>query len=97
MGVKCSSCRVRGQKSKLSYRYAELGAAWTVACQVALFMGFSQQEYWSGLPCPPPEDLPNPGTELKSPALQADPLLSETPGKPQKYSIQYTVVQYKSW
>ena len=45
---------------------------WTVACQAPLSMGFSRQEYWSGLPCPPPEDLPDPGTEpvsLTSPAL----------------------------
>ena len=45
-------------------------------------MGFFWQEYQSRLPCPPPEDLPNPGIKPKSPALQADPLLSETPGKP---------------
>ena len=46
--------------------------AWTVACLAPLSMGFSSQEYWSGLPCPPPGDLPNPGielTSLKSPAL----------------------------
>ena len=45
---------------------------WTVACQAPLSMGFSRQEYWSGLPFPPPEDLPDPGTELVcliSPAL----------------------------
>ena len=45
---------------------------WTVAGQASLSMGFSRQEYWSGLPCPPPGDLPNPGIEpafLKSPAL----------------------------
>ena len=41
--------------------------------------GFSRQEYWSGLPCPPPRDLPNPGVEPRSPALQADSLLSELP------------------
>ena len=41
-----------------------------------------RQEYWSGLPCPPPRDLPNPGIKPKSPALQADSLPSETPGKP---------------
>ena len=40
------------------------------------------QEYWSGLPCPLPGDLPNPGIESRSPALQADSLLSEPPGKP---------------
>ena len=39
---------------------------WTVACQAPLSMGFSKQEYWNGLPYPPPEDLPNPGTELMS-------------------------------
>ena len=44
--------------------------------------GFSRQEYWSGLPCPPPEDLPNPGIEPRSPPLQADSLPSEPPGKP---------------
>ena len=44
--------------------------------------GFSRQEYWSGLPCPPPGDLPNPGTEPRFPALQADSLSSEPPGKP---------------
>ena len=45
---------------------------WTVAHQASLFMEFSRQEYWSGLPLPPPGDLPNPETErtsLKSPAL----------------------------
>ena len=36
---------------------------WTVACQAPLSMGFSRQEYWSGLPCPPPGDLPDPGIE----------------------------------
>ena len=41
---------------------------WTVALQVPVSMGFSRQEYWSGLPCPPPGDLPDPGTELESPA-----------------------------
>ena len=45
-------------------------------------MEFSRQEYWSGLPFPSPGDLPNPGIELRSPALQRDPLLTEPPGKP---------------
>ena len=43
-------------------------------------MEFSRQEYWSGLPYPSPGDLPDPGIELRSPALQADALLSEPPG-----------------
>ena len=45
-------------------------------------MGFSRQECWSGLPFPSPGDLPNPGTEPGSPALQTDALPSEPPGKP---------------
>ena len=40
---------------------------WTVAHQAPLSMGFSRQEYWSGLPCYPPEDLPDPGIKPKSP------------------------------
>ena len=43
---------------------------------------FSRQEYWSGLPCPPPGDLPNPGIDPRAPSLQADSLPSEPPGKP---------------
>ena len=57
---------------------------WTVAHQAPLSMGFSRQEYWSGLPCPPPGDLPIPGIEPGFPALQEDSLLSELTGKPPK-------------
>ena len=45
---------------------------WTVAHQAPLSLGFSTQEYWSGLPCLSPGDLPDPGIELSSPALQVD-------------------------
>ena len=55
---------------------------WTVAYQAPPPMGFSRQEYWSGLPFPSPEDLPNPGIEPGSPALQVDTLTSEPAGKP---------------
>ena len=54
---------------------------WTVAYQAPSSMGFSRQEYWSGLPFPSPGDLPDPGIKLGSPALQADALTSEPPGK----------------
>ena len=54
---------------------------WTVACQALLFMGFSRQEYQTGLPFPSPGDLPNPGIELGSSALQSDSLLTELQGK----------------
>ena len=50
---------------------------WTVARQVPLPMGFSRQEYWSGLPFPSPGDLPNPGIKPRSPAFQANSLLTE--------------------
>ena len=55
---------------------------WTVAHHAPPSMGFSRQEYWSGLPFPSPGDLPNPGIEPGSPALEADALSSEPPGKP---------------
>ena len=54
---------------------------WTVAHQAPLSMGFSRQEYWSGLPWPPPGDLPDPGNEPWS-TLQVDALSPEPPGKP---------------
>ena len=53
---------------------------WTVAYQAPLPMGFSRQEYWSGLPFPSPGDLLNPGIEPGSPTLQTDALPSEPPG-----------------
>ena len=54
---------------------------WTVAHQAPLSLGFSRREYWSGLPFPSAEDLPDPGIEPGSPALQADSLPTELPGK----------------
>ena len=59
---------------------------WTVAHQASLSMGFSRQEYWSGLPCPPLGGLPNPGIEPRSPTLQAA-LPSEPPGKPKNTGV----------
>ena len=64
-----SRCRVR------------LETLWAIARQVPLSMGFCRQEYWSGLPCPPPGDLPYPGTKHRSLTLQANSLPSEPPGK----------------
>ena len=54
---------------------------WTVACQTLLSMGFSRQEYWSGLPFPSPGDLLDPGTEPMSPALAGGFFTTEPPGK----------------
>ena len=56
---------------------------WTIAYQAPLFVQFSRQEYWSGLPFLSPRDLPNPGIEPGAPVLQADSLLSKAPEKPQ--------------
>ena len=63
------------------------GTPWTVAYQAPPFMGFSSQEYWSGLPFPSPGDLPDPGIEPGSPAFQADALTSEPPGKPRACQV----------
>ena len=63
---------------------------WTVACHAPLSIGFSKQEYWSGLACPPPGDLPDPEIEPTSPvapALQADSLLLSHWGSQTWYSI----------
>ena len=60
---------------------------WTAACQAPLSMGFSRQEYWSGLPFPSPGDLPDPGMEPRSPALQADSL-------PTKLQFDYRINVY---
>ena len=58
---------------------------WTVAYQVPLSIEFSRQEYWSGLLFPSLGDLPNAGIKPRSPALQADSLPAESPGKPKEY------------
>ena len=64
-----------------SFSHAQLFAILlTMAGQAPLSMGFSRQEYWSGLPCPPSGNLPNPGIQPGSPALQAGSLPAELPG-----------------
>ena len=69
---------------------------WGVARQAPLSMGFSRQEYWSGLPCPPPGELPDPGIKPRSPALQADSLPSEPPGKLEEHN-NYQQVSALPW
>ena len=60
---------------------------WTVAHQAPLFMGFSRQENWSGLPYPPSGDLPNSGIKLWSPVLQADSLPLSHQGSPREQAF----------
>ena len=67
---------------KLLSRVQLFATPWSVAYQAPPSMGFSRQECWSGLPFPSPGDLPDPEIEPGSPALQADALPSEPPGKP---------------
>ena len=71
-------------KLKLLSRVRLLVTPWTAAHQAPPSMGFPRQVYWSGVPLPSPGDLPNPGIEPGSPALQADALPSEPPGKPNR-------------
>ena len=68
--------------SLVAKSYLTLATTWTAARQAPLSMGVSRQESWSGLPFPSPEDLPDPGIEPGSPALQADSLRTELQGKP---------------
>ena len=65
---------------------------WTVAHEAPLSMGFSRQEYWSGLSFPPPGDLSDPGIKLPSPTLLADSLPSESPGKPKTSYENYKIM-----
>ena len=69
-------------KVKSLSRVRLLATPWTVAYQASPSLGFSRQEYQSGLPFPSPEDLLDPGIKPGSPALQADAIPSEPPGKP---------------
>ena len=69
-----------------------LGIQWTIAGQAPLSMGFSRQEYWTGLPFPSPGDLPDSGIKPRSPALQADSFPTELPGKP---SVKIKTLSYK--
>ena len=72
------------EKVKPLSRVRLFATPWTIAHQSPLSMGFSRQEYWSGLPFPPPGDLPQPGIELTSPACQVDSLPLSHPGNPQR-------------
>ena len=71
----------KAKQAKLLSCVQLLATPWTVAYNTPPPMGFSRQEYWSGLPFPSPEDLSNPGIKPMSPALQADSLAPEPPGK----------------
>ena len=68
-------------KVKSLSRFRLFATAWTIAYQASPSLGFSRQEYWSGLQFPSPGDLPDPGIEPGSPTLRADALPSEPPGK----------------
>ena len=76
---------------------SDCAALWTSAHQVPLSMGFSRQEHWNWLPCPPPGDLPDPEMEPSSPALQADSLPSEPPGKPLVWGYNYRKTNVSEW
>ena len=76
----CVCARVRTHAHSHSV-VSDSATLWTIACQAPLSMGFSRQEYWSGLPFPPPGDLSDPGIEPMFPELQ-DSFTTEPPGKP---------------
>ena len=74
-------CVCAQARAQLLSHVRSFATPWTVAHQAPPSMEFSRQEYWSGLPFPSPGDLPDPEIEPESPALQADTLPSEPPGK----------------
>ena len=84
----CMCMHIRSYRNKEEKKVKSLShvwlfaTLWTVALQAPPSMGFSRQEYWSGFPLPSPGDLLNPGIDPRSPALQANALPSEPPGKP---------------
>ena len=84
MRFRFQTYRLLAVSSWIRYEHSRVrlfATPWTVAYQARQFMEFSRQGYWSGLPFPSPRDLPDPGIEPRSPALQADTLPSEPPGK----------------
>ena len=93
----CVRARTRASVCARSLSCVQLFATlWTLACQSPLSMEFSRQEYWSGLPFPPPGDLPDPGTEpmsLVSPALAGGFFTTVSPGKP----VCVCVCVYSPW
>ena len=79
-------------KVKSLSRFRLFVTPWTGTYQAPPSMGFSRQEYWSGLPFPSPGDLPDPGIEPRSPALQAKALPSEPPGKGASNLLEVAVI-----
>ena len=77
--AKTSEAQARAQSLRCVRLFVTPG---TVAHQAPLSLAFSRREHWSGLPCPPPGDLPNPGIEPRSPKFQVNSLPSEPPGEP---------------
>ena len=89
--------KVKAEVKSLS-RVQLLATPWTIALQAPPSMGFSRQEYWSGLPFPSPGDLPYPGIKPRSPALQADALTSEPPGQtPTIWEDKYNYPKFYNW
>ena len=80
----CINRKKERKKLKSLSRVRLFATPWTVAHQAPLSMGFSRQEYWSGLPFPSPGDFLDPGINPGTPALQVDSLPSEPPGKPKR-------------
>ena len=75
---------------------SDSGDSWTIAPQAPLSMGFSRQEYWSGLSFPSPGGLPNPGIKLRSPALQTSSLQLSYQGSLSERWVWYKVEVYRS-
>ena len=82
-----SLAKLAGGSGLVTKSCTTLATPWTMACQALLSTGFPRQEYRSRLPFPSPGDLPDPGMEPRSPAMQADSSPSEPPGKPTYFRL----------
>ena len=95
-GFLSSSISIRREGLMLSWDWL-FATPWTVVRQAPLSVGFSRQEYWSGLPFPTPGDLPNPESEPASPALAGRFFTTEPPGKLQfLYFVKSSVLVFSS-
>ena len=91
----CEALNAQKEREKSLSRIRLFEIPWTVAYQAPPSMGFSRQEYWSGLPFPSPGDLPDPGIKPRSPPLQADTLPSELPRMLRKTGLKYFLINDK--
>ena len=100
LSEKSQSRKLAGSHARLLSRVWLFAAPWTAAHQAPLCLGFSRQEHWSGLPFPPPGDLPHPGIDPPPPAcpaLAGGFFTTAPPGKPTQNLTRSTYITLREW